>query len=282
VANKYELFSCQNCGTLYTATVPRLEENYDYDSYYRPEKLVIPEFLERRLDEIVTAFLPYRQNGRLLDVGFGAGSLLQAAGRAGWQSHGIEVSQRAVEHLRNQGFEVQQGTLEEAAYPDNHFDVVTAVEVIEHVPEPRLLLQEIARILRPGGLFWATTPHCHGLSARLLGMRWSTICPPEHLQLFSVRGAGMLCRGAGFQRVGVATQGTNPYEIAQMVRQKIRPRAQSGTGANVITGGERVASSYQLNAYMTQNPARRLVKNGVNGLLNVTRLGDSLKISAVL
>ena len=41
-------------------------------------------------------------------------------------------------------------------------------------------------MLRPGGLFWTTTPHARGLSARVLGLKWRCIWPPEHLQLFSV------------------------------------------------------------------------------------------------
>ena len=75
------------------------------------------------------------------------------------------------------------------------FDVVIASEVLEHVLDPHAMLVEILRVLRPGGLLWATTPHGRGISARLLGLEWSNVCPPEHLQLFSV--AGICRRQAG-------------------------------------------------------------------------------------
>ncbi len=54
----------------------------------------------------------------------------------------------------------------EAAFPSEHFDVITAAELVEHLCDPQALLHEVARILRPGGLFWMTTPHARGLSGR--------------------------------------------------------------------------------------------------------------------
>jgi 2-polyprenyl-3-methyl-5-hydroxy-6-metoxy-1,4-benzoquinol methylase len=60
------------------------------------------------------------------------------------------------------------------------------VEVLEHAREPRTLIRAARQLLRPGGSFYVTTPHARGLSERLLGMKWSVVSPPEHLQLFSI------------------------------------------------------------------------------------------------
>jgi 2-polyprenyl-3-methyl-5-hydroxy-6-metoxy-1,4-benzoquinol methylase len=116
----------------------------------------------------------------------GAGTFLEAATRAGWNATGIEVSRTAAEHLNAKDFEVFCGELEKAGYSNEHFDVVILSEVLEHVPDPRALLEASAGVLRSGGLLWGTTPHGRGISARLLGLEWNTVCPPEHLQLFSV------------------------------------------------------------------------------------------------
>jgi len=190
--NNFEVFSCRTYATLYAVENASSNQREDYDSYSTPENLTVPAFINRRLDEIVSTFEPYRKNNRLLDVGFGAGSFLEAAARSNWQALGVEVSQTAVEHVRERGFEVFCGELGKAAYPDDYFDVIIASEVLEHVPYPRALLEEIVRVLRPGGLLWATTPHGRGISAMLLGLGWSTVCPPEHLQLFSVNRNGNL------------------------------------------------------------------------------------------
>ncbi len=216
--NGFRILSCQNCGTLYTSHLNDAQSLHDYDAYYGAENLAVPDFINTRLDEIVAGFSSYRQTGRFLDVGFGAGSLLEAATRAGWNATGVEVSQTAAEHVRRLGFDVFCGELAEANYPAGYFDVVTASEVLEHVPDPRALVQEIARVLRPGGLFWATTPHGRGASSRVLGVKWSVISPPEHLQLFSLSSIKTLLAAAGFRRVSVLTHGVNPSEILSIWR----------------------------------------------------------------
>ncbi|MCA1565459.1 MAG: class I SAM-dependent methyltransferase [Acidobacteria bacterium] len=270
----FNVISCSRCRTLYTSHLPEAAAAEDYDSYYCDQNLSVPAFINERLDQIIAQLAPYRQNGRLLDVGFGAGTLLEAARRAGWEARGIEVSQSACEHVRGAGFDVFCGTLAEAQYPDAYFDVVTASEVLEHVPDPQPVLNEIARVLRPGGLLWATTPHGRGMSAHLLKLNWSAVSPPEHLQLFSVGGIRKMLARAGFRRVRVATEGVNPYELLQAWRGTT-PQGAGGEQSNA-----RVESSYQLNEALMASPSRRLLKSVLNNLLNLGRIGDSLKIWA--
>src|SRR4051794_30794913 len=116
--DKFPLTRCRACGTLYVAELPGASEVEDYDSYYGEENLAVPEFINRRLDEIIADFGSYKSNGRLLDVGCGAGTIMQVARRAGWETVGVEVSATAAEHNRAEGFEVFNGELEEARYPE--------------------------------------------------------------------------------------------------------------------------------------------------------------------
>lgn len=282
--NGFQMLSCQNCETLYVVHLPDSENAEDYDSYYTSENLTTPDFIDRRLDEIIAEFSVHRQNNRLLDVGFGAGTLLQAAGRAGWVVSGTEVSRTAVEHVRQLGFDAFHGELGEAQYPTDHFDVVTASEILEHLPNPQALVREIARVLRPGGLFWATTPHGGGVSRKLLGLKWSTVSPPEHLQLFSISGMKTLLNAAGFRRLQIVTESVNPYEILELFQQS-KGRAAGEVAASRVEASEasfdRVRTGYQLNESLSKSSSRRAVKNLGNGLLRLSRLGDSLKIRAV-
>ncbi|MFL6231238.1 MAG: class I SAM-dependent methyltransferase [Pyrinomonadaceae bacterium] len=271
--------SCRACGTLYARHGDESERGGDYNSYYHPGSPCVPDFVERRHDEIADGFASYRQTGRLLDVGCGAGSLLRAARRGGWDAEGTEVSRPAVEHARSEGFTVFSGELAEAGYTEASFDVVTAIEVLEHVPDPRALLSEIRRVLRPGGLFWGTTPHGRGMSARLLGLRWSVVCPPEHLQLFSLAGLRQLLRAADFGRARLVSRGINPSELLHVLWGA---RAARGVveGQADFTGAERVRAAYRLNEAATKNTATRLSKATINALLGAARLGDSIRISA--
>lgn len=86
-----------------------------------------------------------------------------------WETFGVEVSKTAVENAKNFGFNVFHGELHEANYSANFFDVIIASEILEHLYDPRKLVREVYRILRPGGLFWATTPSSRGLSSLLSG-----------------------------------------------------------------------------------------------------------------
>lgn len=273
--NGYPVFRCRGCGTLYCDCSPM-----DYDGYYDESNLAIPEFIKKRLEQVFRQLDGYRRTNRLLDIGCGAGLLLEVARRAGWQAEGVEISQTAAEHVRSEGFNVFVGDLGEAPYPDHYFDVVIASELIEHVPDPLATLRHTARILRPGGLFWATTPNASSFSARILGVKWSTVCPPEHLQLFSANGIRKLSARAGFRRVRVYSTGCNPFEIVHGLRSKgdVSPgwndKRQNGAGFN------RVASSYKLNAALLRNPLTRGIKAAANGALALTGLGDTIRLQA--
>ncbi|MFN2531713.1 MAG: class I SAM-dependent methyltransferase [Pyrinomonadaceae bacterium] len=273
--NGFEIIRCTDCGTLYTATLPMAGGGQDYDAYYDADNLSVPAFIARRLDEIVVSFDSYRKTNKFLDLGCGAGSLLEAGKRAGWDVEGVEISKPAVEYLRSRSLNAFCGELKDACYPTAHFDVVTASELMEHIADPRPLLREIARVLRPGGLFWATTPHSLGASARLLQIGWTVVSPPEHLNLFSVSGLRKLLLDQGFCRVRIATEGLNPVELLHAWGRHQQPES-----ANGDDGTRRVQSSYRLNEALLSSGSRRAVKSIINGLLRATRLGDSLKVRA--
>jgi hypothetical protein len=153
--------------------------------------------------------------------------------------------------------------------------VITAAEILEHLSEPRALVEEVARLLRPGGLFWTTTPHARGLSARVLGLKWRCVWPPEHLQLFSANGLKGLLRDVGFREFRVRTTGGNPIEIIHaMGHRKDAPKTAD-------QHFDRVTTAYQLNESLMKSRSRRALKDLVNGALNITRLGDTLKIYAI-
>ena len=268
---------CSRCRSLFTAEIPRTDAAADYEGVYATdETTVIPEFIHKRVREIVSGFSRYRHSNRFLDLGFGSAVFMQVAAAEGWNVSGTEVSRTAVENARRLGFaDAFQGDLTKAGYPDGYFDVVVASEVLEHVADVKRLLKEVVRILRPGGLFWASTPHGRGLSFRLLQLQWSVVYPPFHLQLYSVGGAQTLLSAVGFQRIHLATHGFNPYEV-------LLARRDPAASATVrLQNLDRVNTSRQLNEALMRTPVRRACKQMLNSMLNATRLGDRLKIHAV-
>jgi SAM-dependent methyltransferase len=246
-----------------------------YGDYYTHHGTDEPALVARRLTEITATFAPYRQTNRLLDVGCGAGSLLQAARENGWDARGIDVSASAVSHVRKFGFQVFHGELTEAQLQDEHFDVITAVEILEHLFDPFAVVSKVQQLLRPGGMFWLTTPNCRSLAARLMGLGWRVVSPPEHLQLFSVEGLRMLLTRAGFKEAHLKTSGGNPLELYQALKKPVKDIQSPEENFNSV------ASNYRLNEAMTKSKTRRALKNAANGLLNLSKLGDSLKAVAI-
>ena len=273
--NELEIVSCMQCRSIYCPYSPWYDSEMYYGDYYTHHGIDEPPLVAKRLTEITADFSRYRQTNRLLDVGCGAGSLLQAARDNGWDAQGIDVSVSAVSHSRNLGFEVFHGELNEAQLAKAQFDVITAVEILEHLFDPATVVNEIHRLLRPGGLFWLTTPNCRSLSARVMGLGWRVVSPPEHLQLFSIEGLRMLLLRTGFTEVQLKTSGGNPIELCRALKKRER---------DIQTPQENfdsVARNYRLNEAMTKSNTRRALKNAVNGLLNLSRLGDSLKAFAI-
>ncbi len=109
--------------------------------------------------------------GRLLDVGCGMGEMLASAARRGWQVAGIEPNRCAARCARQRvpQADVFCGPVEVFPVVAGAFDVITCLEVIEHLREPAAALSRLYGCLRPGGLLVATTPDAGGVHARLSG-----------------------------------------------------------------------------------------------------------------
>jgi SAM-dependent methyltransferase len=273
----HTLLECADCKTIYCAHVDLAELAAFYDAYYNRDNLNIPDFVQLRLGEIIATFAPYKSNGRLLDVGCGGGFLALTAKQLGWDAWGTEVSASSVEHLRKQGLNIAHGELADAKFPDGHFDVIVATEVLEHVPDPRALTAECSRVLRPGGLFYATTPHGRGISARMMGARWSLVAPPEHLQLLSTAGMRHLLRDCELSPLRITEEAVNPFELWAYLKRGFTGHRAPVPNAPVPSADH---SNYAVNEALLRSPFRRTLKDAANAVLNLTGLGDSLKVWA--
>ena len=131
--------------------------NSDYNPLMEARFEVIVRELARKRDAI----------GPTLDVGCGDGFLLSKVGAVcpDLPLHGIDIEDGAVTIARqklahrDQQAQLRQGSVYEIPYGINSFSVVLMTEVIEHLEEPSIALEEIHRVLEPGGLLLLTTPH---------------------------------------------------------------------------------------------------------------------------
>ncbi|MFM8303370.1 MAG: class I SAM-dependent methyltransferase [Actinomycetota bacterium] len=108
----------------------------------------------------------------LLDVGAANGLLVEAATAAGIDAVGVEPSASLAEAARARGFDVRTGVLPRSDLLARRFDLVTCVDVVEHVADPVGLLEACRAQLTEDGRLLVVTPDAASLAARLLGRRW--------------------------------------------------------------------------------------------------------------
>lgn len=193
---EFQLVSCSHCGHIYQNPRPTPAAiGSFYPEAYHPFLSAIEDEASplRRLDRAFGLRMRCqavqraagRRPGRLLDVGCATGVFLDGMRRLGWAVQGVEPSAYAAGYARRRfGLEVFEGLLEEARLPEATFDAITMWDVLEHVHEPRPVLAELARLLRPGGLLVLSLPNPDSLEARLLGEHWLGWDLPRHLNLF--------------------------------------------------------------------------------------------------
>jgi len=113
---------------------------------------------------VVRALLGKATDGRLLDLGCGAGYVLWRIGGGFEKCFGVDVDKRAVvlgtQHV-NAGFSVADA--ERLPYSDSSFRSVVSTDAFEHIPDDRLAIREIRRVLEPGGICVIYTPSVEGL-----------------------------------------------------------------------------------------------------------------------
>jgi SAM-dependent methyltransferase len=178
---------------------------------------------EEHLDLLESLTAP----GDLLDVGTHCGFFLRKARARGWRVLGLEPSPSSAQLAREQfGLDVKTATLEDAHLPDASFDVVTLVDVFEHVGAPRPLLAEVRRVLRPGGRVFVKVPNVryvllkHHTLRRVPGLLDDVFDAREHLVYYSDATLASILRTCGFGVELLATP--SPIQAGGAVRRAIR------------------------------------------------------------
>ena len=107
----------------------------------------------------------------------------------GYATDGLEISAHAVEQARRRfrGQVIEQGAEAPFPFPDDHFDAITLLDVIEHLQDYAQTLASCRRCLKPGGKLFVITLNAHSLARPLLGKRWAWYQDPTHIHMFTPR-----------------------------------------------------------------------------------------------
>jgi len=245
---EFDFFRCQECELLFVEPFSGFEiynDAYyrgegpdpfvDYESEYRDWRRSDRSFefhdmariAEKRLSDQETKG-PRVGNPEILawlDFGCGAGGFLKYLRERGTlggrllELSGHDVGSYAELLKRQDGFRIL-GLDELGREPDARFDVISMIEVIEHLPAPDSAIALIARLLKPGGLLLLTTGNLDGPVARRQGIHYRYCAPEIHVSLFNPRSLATLYRRYGLQPHAVRYRGAVKFKALKSLRHR--------------------------------------------------------------
>lgn len=172
------------------------------------ERIPLFGFMLRRAVRFVP--LPIVHGNKLLDIGCGNGQFLVRAKDIGYAVVGLDFDEKTVEVARSLGLDVRHGEINSIDHSET-YDVITLSHVIEHVHDPRSLLQAIHGHLSAGGFFYLATPNFGSAGRKTFGKFWRGLEFPRHLHMFNTNQLENLLKEIGFSRVEVV------YDLPQSI-----------------------------------------------------------------
>jgi glycosyltransferase involved in cell wall biosynthesis/SAM-dependent methyltransferase len=154
---------CRRCGLLVRSPMPSDEEvrgcyqDQYWERYSAEQVSPARDNVFQHAWSWVTRLRP--EPGVLVDAGCGSGALLALCREQGWKGIGFDPSAQAVAYARERGLDVFEQGWPACSLPDGSADVVTFINVLDHLRDPFGALQEAWRILRPGGLLYIRVPN---------------------------------------------------------------------------------------------------------------------------
>jgi ADP-heptose:LPS heptosyltransferase/SAM-dependent methyltransferase len=233
---------CGRCDLLFNWPRPSLEE---LASFYGPDYYVFNrdevETFKRmvgiysRTVRMVEGLVPEL---RCLDIGSAGGHFPALLRALGWDARGVEISEAASAYAREH-WQVPtfRGTIEEFSLGGERFPLITAIDVLEHVPDPHAFIRAIGRTCEPGAYLAIDTPNGAAFHFRALGATWRGF-NPFHIQCFSPRNVGMLLEEHGFEVLRIFSY-NNVFPKAETFPQQLNGNVD---GRSVLAIASKVAS----------------------------------------
>jgi SAM-dependent methyltransferase len=206
----FPLFRCYDCSFLFTQDHP---EEKDIGSYYDSKEYfshndnarglisflykTSRSWMQRKKCRIVKTFSGI-QRGNILDVGCGTGHFLAQMKKAGWNTKGTEINEKAREYARSMlGIDASEPEII-YSLPSGSFNTITLWHVLEHIYDPSILFSEFSRLLSPDGTLIVALPNCNSADAKHYRKFWAAFDVPRHIWHFSPDTFLMFARKNGF------------------------------------------------------------------------------------
>lgn len=238
------IVECRACGLVYSANV--LEAAYDHRRYVQSQAQSSFEALKRNeayaeLERVKSAYIVQRLGdygavgGRFLDVGPGAGRLLDAARDAGWVTTGIEVNPQFARAARERGHCIVEGFFPRDLPPGLRFEAIALLDVLEHLHDPLAAVRACTERLTPGGVVAVQVPNVESLLIRLEHQASLNFCH-GHWNHFAPATLARLVESAGLRVLEVETIISEIDRILAFPPERVAREARALAGVEPPSG----------------------------------------------
>ena len=207
-----QYIQCPMCHCMFVDPYPGRELNQVFQGVETVERLEVEEnnrraYFDRRLARLENRLGKAYRGARLLEIGCGAGILLQEAWRRGWKADAVELSVElvAVARRNNPEATIITGDIQNLEPTGTPYDAIISLDVLEHVLVPMTMIENCREFLKPGGLLMLQTPNARSLRSRTQGARWDMLDPDQHLNIFSPDALRVLLTTVGFDILEMST-----------------------------------------------------------------------------
>jgi 2-polyprenyl-3-methyl-5-hydroxy-6-metoxy-1,4-benzoquinol methylase len=161
------IVKCRNCGLIYTNPMAReAEKNYwgNEEKYYEEARLIFKGLAKHHRDlnylEDLKRIETIKPEGNFLDIGTNMGFFLRHALGKKWNVFGLEPSSVLSKMARAYfGLNVKNSSQDNAGFKEAFFDIITMTDVFEHINEPKKILGDIKKVLKPDGILFIKVPN---------------------------------------------------------------------------------------------------------------------------
>ncbi len=195
----------------------------DYKKQYGRTYLDDFDNIKKMSDSRVNIIKKYCSGGLLLDIGCAYGPFLKSAYDAGFECSGMDVSEDAVEYVKNTlGIDasVEDFSRIEVTEPQK-YDVAVMWYVIEHFEDPAAVVGKVKKLLKKGGVFAFSTPNLTGISGRTDMDKTLFRSPYDHYTFWSIGSAAEILRNYGFEILEIRNTGHHPERFSKKIRKII-------------------------------------------------------------
>jgi len=212
----FNFVQCEVCDLIYTN--PRLIEEKAEELYRGQQSIDIwtevltspiqKEYDKKKFAMRLETIEQYIEKGKILDIGCSIGHFLKIAEDRGWEPYGLELNKKAAKYARDK-FKlknIHEKMLEDAKFPKDYFSAAGLWGVLEHVLHPDRVLEDLYKVLKPGGVVVISIPNAGSLVARILREETSCFDGVVHLWFYTQKTLTKLLEKKGYKILNISSE----------------------------------------------------------------------------